>query len=110
MTTLEQFVWECRRHGNPNATNLDAIQMIRWATHYNNLMEQKMIGFRVPSEHVEYCYKMICAYGKALGAEEVLAGLYEKGGSVRLLFPDQASNDTRHGGWRVPIESPRDRP
>lgn len=113
VSVLEQFVKDCRTHGNPGAEVDDAKSAIINAAWHHDLMERLCNG-DLPTDDdgsnvdVTECRRCLKANAKRLGASGVIFSGDPRGATVKLTFPDGATNDFGSEGWCVPTSEKPD--
>ena len=111
ITVAEQFLDDCRVHGDPTATRAASKAIMQWATQHHELMEDSCNGVEVfdregePLPELKRCRENIQANAAALGAKGVVFSGDPRGATVKLVFPDGHTNDWGKEGYCVPIDS-----
>lgn len=108
VTILEQFVHDCRTHGNGSATKVDCKLMIKLARRWdvsrvnlcNGLWEHDENGDE--PKPLQRLRKRIIECAKRLGANGVILEGDPRGCTVKLTWPDGETNDFGKEGWCVP--------
>lgn len=111
ITFAQQFLADCRKHGNPEATAKDANAMIAQAKQYDRFMVAACNG-TLPGcggeddpPCVKRAEKRIKAIASKLGAVDVVFGGDPRGCVVKLVWADGETDDWGKEGWCVPIRS-----
>lgn len=102
VTELEQFVHECRTHGNSSTEERDARQLIQHAKAYTRLMVAQCNG-PIKQSTKNRLKDWIINNSTRVGAAGVLFGGDPRGCVVKLTWPDGATNDFGKEGWCVPV-------
>jgi hypothetical protein len=111
MTVPEQFLQDLRTHGNPKTTLAVVRGIIVKARQHHRLMEAQRNGEwpydrSYDGESEPTCLtaarKRIRDLAKRAGASGVIFSGDPRGCTVKLTFPDGATNDFGKEGWCVP--------
>jgi hypothetical protein len=111
ITVPEQFLRDLRKHGNPQSLSYGAGAIITNARQHHRFMEAQCNGTWPYSrshdgeddpEPVADVRKRIRDLAKRAGAAGVIFSGDPRGCTVKLTFPDGATNDFGQEGWCVP--------
>lgn len=108
VTTLEQFVHDCRKHGNPKAAATDCRELIRLSKQWDASRVSLCNGGWQYDENGEEptryqrLRRRILARAQAVGATGVVLDGDPRGCCVKLTWRDGETNDFGKDGWNVP--------
>jgi hypothetical protein len=110
---VEQFAGECRKHGNPEATENDCTRLIHLHRRYHELAERECNAggaiWKNDGETITPLAKslqtQIRDIAAGLGATSIEIGGDPRGCVVKLVWPDGATNDFGREGWCVPTST-----
>ena len=108
VTPRDQFIFDCRRHGNPKAFGTVCDRLRSAAKRHHRMMEQACNGRDVYDSEGEPLAPLkrnrhhIAALAKDVGAISVNFEGDPRGFTVKLVFPDGANNTWGQDGYGVP--------
>jgi hypothetical protein len=105
VSVLEQFVLDCRTHGNAAATPADCRKLIKLAGRYHAQAEAECNGTGRTSPITA---RQIGEVAARVGAAAVSLSGDPRGAVVKLRWADGATNDFGGEGWIVPTSEKDD--
>lgn len=97
----EQFLHDCRKHGNPETEAKTARRLMQLAYDHHKLMEQQCNG-HVDNVRLNNVKRSIKSAASKAGAVRVVLSGDPRGATVKLVWPNGECNDWGKEGWIVP--------
>lgn len=108
VSTRDQFIFDCRKHGNPKAFGTICDQLRSAAKRHHRMMEQECNGREMHDQDGEPLPPLqrnrhhIAKLAEHVGAVRVDFSGDPRGYTVKLIFPDNASNSWGNDGYGIP--------
>ena len=110
VTIREQFIDDCRKHGNPKCTMSECDRLRTIAKRHHRMMEHYCNGREMydaedePIGPLKRLRHHGAALAKSIGAKGIVFSGDPRGCTVKLTWKTGETNDWGNEGWVVPIE------